>query len=65
MKGFATEFAWMAVWPHVAIDTERGAFDKAADRHAVLVVPWERPTGENTVSCEPEAGRALTVEPAG
>lgn len=55
----------MAVWPHVAFDTERGAFDKAADRLAVLVVPWERPTGEDTASCEPEAGRALTVEPAG
>jgi hypothetical protein len=42
-----------------------GAFDKAADRLAVLVVPWERPTGEDTASCKPEAGRALTVEPAG
>ena len=42
-EGLSTEFAWMAVWPQVAIDVEREAYDEAARRLATLDVPWERP----------------------
>jgi hypothetical protein len=45
-----TEFAWLAVWPLVAVDLERGDLDGARRAVGYLAAPHERPMGEPLAS---------------